>query len=129
MILVFPSSDKAAALVRTRINADSSRQALSPSVISEELIGSVLRVRRVLDAISLVVGIAMLGLLGLVGLLSYRARSDEVRTLLKIGAHPSQVAALFFAEYAGVILIGVFAAFMSAWVSSGASDRILTLFT
>lgn len=127
-ILVFPRTEKAAALVRTRINADPTRQALSPIAVSEELIGSVLRVRRVVDAISLVVGIAMLGLLVLVALLSYRARADEVRTLLEIGATPSQVAVLFLSEFGGVILIGVVAAFVAAWASGGASDRILTLF-
>lgn len=128
-ILVFPTTDKGAAIVRTRINADASRQALSPIAISEELIGSVLRVRRVVDAISLVVGIAMLGLLVLVGLLSYRARSDEVRTLLEIGATPSQVAILFLAEFAAVVLIGVIAALSVAWASGGASERILSLLT
>ena len=128
-ILVFPSNEKTSAIVRTRMNADPTRQALSPSVISEELIGSVLRVRRVVDAISVVVGVAMLGLLVLVALLTFRARASEVQTLLEIGASRTQVLILFLVEFVGVIAIGFIAAIFAAWVSSGASDQILTLFT
>lgn len=128
-VLVFPGTDKAEALVRTRINADASRQALSPSAISEELIGSVLRVSRVVDAISVVVGVAMLGLLVLVALLTYRARAAEVQTLLEVGATPGQVAALFLGEFAGIVVIGVAAAVVAAWGFSNASHLVLTLFT
>lgn len=128
-ILVFPGSDKAAALVRTRINADPTRQALSPSVISEELIGSVLRVRRVVDAISLVVGVAMVGLLILVALLTYRARVGEVQTLLEVGATRVQVIALFLFEFGGIVFVGFVSAALAAGLLSGASERVLMLFT
>lgn len=128
-VLLFPNNDKAATLLRTRINADPTLQALSPSVVSEELIGSVLRIRRLVDAISIVVGVAMLGLLILVVLLTYRARAGEVRTLLDIGATRFQVCSLFFIEFGGIFITGVTAAFIVAWASAGVSEQILTLFT
>ncbi|MFK7758573.1 MAG: ABC transporter permease [Phycisphaerales bacterium] len=128
-VLVFPTTEKSSTLIRTRINANPARQALSPVTVSEELIGSVLRVRRLVDAISLVVGAAMLGLLVLVGLLTYRARADEVRTLLEIGATRRQVAKLFFIEFGSIVGVGVLAASIAAWVSTSASSYILTLFT
>ena len=127
-VLVFPGSDKSAAIVRTRINADPTRQALSPSAISEELIGSVLRVRRLIDAISAVVGFTMLGLLALVAILTYHGRAAEIRTLLEIGSTRSQVWTLFLIEFGGVILVGVGAALLVAQASTGASAQILTLF-
>ncbi|MEM9373297.1 MAG: ABC transporter permease [Planctomycetota bacterium] len=127
-VLVIPGSDKSMAIVRTRVNADPTRQAISPGTVSEELIGSVLRVRRLIDAISFVVGIAMLGLLVLVGLMSLRARSDEIRTLHDIGASRGQIATLFLAEFGGLGAIGVAAACLLAWSASGAADRILMLF-
>lgn len=127
-VLVIPSSDKSEAIVLTRMNADPTRQALSPSVISEELIGSVLRIRSLLDAISVIVGTSMLGLLILVALLTYRARADEVRTLTEVGASRSQICVLFLIEFAGVIVIGVVAAYVVAQAASGASEHVLSVF-
>lgn len=128
-VLVFPGSAKSAALIRTRINADPALQALSPTAVSEELIGSVLRVRRMVDAISLVVGVAMLGLLALVGSLSWRARADEIRTLRDVGATRSQIALLFAAEFAGIVIVALAGAGVLAWGTAGLADRILALFT
>lgn len=127
-VLIYPSNEKAATLIRTRINADPARQALSPSVVSEELIGSVLRVRKLVDAISIVVGIAMLGLLVLVVLMTYRARANEVRTLREIGAAPTQVWSLFLIELGGIAALGFIAALIAARASSDISQQILTLF-
>ncbi|MEQ8770464.1 MAG: FtsX-like permease family protein [Phycisphaerales bacterium] len=128
-IIVIPGSDKASAIVRTRMNADPARQAISPAAVSEELIGSVLRVRRLVDAISVVVGVAMLGLLTLVALLTLRARSDEIRTLREVGASRTQVASLFLFEFLGLAAIGIVAALAAAWAAAGAADRLLLLFT
>ena len=128
-VQIFPNSKKSATLVRTRINADPTLQALSPSTVSEELIGSVLQIRRLIDAVSFVVGVAMLGLLFLVILMTYRARANEVRTLLDIGASRAQVSIIFFIEFGGIIAGGVAAAYIVALVSTNFSDQILALFT
>lgn len=127
-ILVLPGSDKAMALVRTRVNAVEGRQAIAPSVVAQELVGSVLRVRALVDTIAVVVGAAMLGLLVLVGLLTLRARSDELRMLREIGASRGQVAALVLVEFMGLSVLGFAAAFVAAWAASGYGDRLLTLF-
>ncbi|MBO6513273.1 MAG: ABC transporter permease [Phycisphaerales bacterium] len=126
-ILVFPKDQKDAALTRTRINAVESRQALSPINISDELIRSVLRVQRLVDVIFLIVGIAMIGLLVLVSLLTIRARSHEVRTLLDIGATRTQVSLIFLFEYASIVLVGIAGAVLAAWMSGSVSDQILNL--
>ncbi len=128
-VLVLPGTDKAAAIVRTRVNADPARQAISPSAVSEELIGSVLRIRRMVDAISAVVGAAMLGLLILVAMLTLRARSDEIRTLRDVGASRAQVASLFLIEFGGLAALGVGAASAAAWIATGVADRVFLLFT
>lgn len=128
-VLVFPQTDKATALVRTRVNADSARQAISPSMVSEELIGSVLRVRRLVDAIAVVVGVAMFGLLALVAMLTLRARSDEIRTLQEVGASRTQVTLLFLFEFGGLAMVGTAAAAVAAWAATGVADRVLMLIT
>lgn len=127
-VLVFPRSDKSAAIVRTRINADRTRQAISPGDVSEELIGSVLRIRRLIDGISIVVGLAMLGLLTLVTLLELRSRANEIRTLRDVGASRNQVARLFLLELCVLIAIGVIAAFIAARSTTGVTNRVLMLF-
>jgi len=127
-VLVLPGSEKSAAIVRTRVNADPSRQAISPSAVSEELIGSVLRVGRLVNAISAVLGVAMVGLLALVGWLTFRTRSDEIRTLRDVGASRTQVAMLFVLEFSGLAGIGVVSAAVAAWSLAGAADRVLVLF-
>ena len=126
-VLVIPSTDKSAALVRTRINADAARQAISPTDVAEELVGSVLRVRALVDTISLVVGVAMLGLLALVGMLTLRARSDEIRTLRDVGASNGQIAALFLVEFVGICLVAIVGAIWAASAASGQADRALAL--
>lgn len=128
-VLVFPKSDKAEAIVRTRVNANPARQAIDPRVVSEELIGSVLRVRTLVDAIAIVVGAAMLGLLFLVGLLTLRSRSEEIRTLHEIGATRRQLATLFLIEFGGLALIGVLAAIGVAWAASDMASRFVLSLT
>ena len=128
-VLVLSESDKALTLVRTRVNASDTRQAISPTAVSEELVGSVLRVRRLVDAISVVVSAAMLGLLGLVAMLTLRARSDEIRTLRDVGASRVQIGGLFLIEFGGIAAIGIGLAVAAAWAAAGAADRVLLLFS
>jgi len=127
-ILVMPGTDKANALVRTRMNADATRQAITPSEIAHELVESVLRVRALIDTVALVVGIAMLGLFALVGMLTLRARADEIRTLQDIGASRTQITALFLVEFGGICSLAIAAALWVAWAASGYADRLLALF-
>ncbi|MEM9374466.1 MAG: ABC transporter permease [Planctomycetota bacterium] len=128
-VIVVPSSEKAEAVVRTRVNANPARQAVSPSDVSEELIRSVIRVQRLIDAVSIVVGLAMLGLLLLIALLTLRARSGEIRTLREIGASRAQVVSLFLVEFGGLTALGVIAAVMTAWWVQGAAQRVLMVIT
>ncbi|MFK7884094.1 MAG: ABC transporter permease [Phycisphaerales bacterium] len=128
-VMVFPGSDKSTAIVRTRVNADRTLQAISPSEVSEELIGSVLRVGRLVDAISVVVGLAMLGLLTLVGMLELRARADETRVLRDVGASRAQVVNLFLFEFGGLATIGFVLALIAARSATGIANDILVFFT
>lgn len=127
-VLVVPGSEKSAAIVRTRVNADPTRQAIDPAAVAEELIGSVLRVRRLVDAVSTVIGLAMIGLLTLVGWLTYRTRSDEIRILRDVGASRAQIAALFASEFVGLAGIGIVCAGIVAWLFAGTADYLLVLF-
>ncbi|MEL7472302.1 MAG: FtsX-like permease family protein [Planctomycetota bacterium] len=128
-VLVVPPTDKAATLVRTRINANTARQAISPSKVSKELIESVLRIQRLIDAVSLVVGLAMLCLLALVVTLSVRARANEIRTLRDIGASRAQIVQLFAIEFGGLAAAGVLAATLTAWGAADLAPRMMMWFT
>jgi putative ABC transport system permease protein len=109
-ILVVPRDAKAATLMRARLNASPAWQMVAPAEVVDELLGLVLRVKRLLDTFSAVLAASTLAMFGLVLLLSARARRAEVRTLERIGAARGLVARLYLAEVSIVVAAGAAAA-------------------
>ena len=109
-VLVFPRTDKAAALLSARINATPDLQAVRPVRVVEELMQFIVRLRTLLSAISGVLLASTIGLVGLIALLSYQTRRTEFATLREIGAGRQTIAGLILSELALLLLGGVAAA-------------------
>ncbi len=84
-VIVLPGTDKDRTLITARYNASPMYQALRPAEVMDELMGLVLRIKRLFDANTALVGLAVVMLIGLVIALSMRLREAERRTLHKLG--------------------------------------------
>lgn len=84
-VVVLPETDKDRTLIASRYNASANYQALRPAQVMNELMGIVLRIKRLFDANTALVGIAVVLLIGLVVALSMKLREAERKTLHKLG--------------------------------------------
>jgi len=84
-VLVLPETDKDRTLITSRYNASANYQALRPAAVMSELMGLVLRIKKLFDANTALVGVAVVLLIGLVIALSMKLREAERKTLHKLG--------------------------------------------
>ncbi len=109
-VLVFPHDRKSSTIIAARYNGTTALQALSPSRVVDELIEYVVQIRRLLDAVALVLGASTVALVALIVALAIRVRADEIRTLSEIGADRSAIVAIFAWELALLAWAAVLAA-------------------
>ena len=103
-----PHDDKAAAILRGRYqNTDSGYQIVPPADVIDTLMTNIFRIRNVLDAVILFVGLATLMALVLVFALSLRLRQREIDTIFKLGCSRLTIAQLLGAE---IVIIAAFSA-------------------
>jgi putative ABC transport system permease protein len=118
-ILVDPNDRKSADLLLGRYTADRDAElvALAPIQAVERLLLTTFRLRRLFNAVSVVVGIAALLLMILLFSLSLRMRREEFRTCQRIGARRSVLIAMVLAEVG--LLLGVAAVATAGLVQRG----------
>ena len=101
-IIALPHDDKAAAVLRGRYvgtdAADGLQQVVVPGSVIEGLLATIFRIKNVLDAVILVVGMATVLALILVFALSLRLRQGELQTIFKLGCGRATIARLLGAE-------------------------------
>ena len=106
-IIALPHDEKAGALLRGRyVHAGEDgelQQILVPGVVIETLLANIFRIKGVLDAVILVVGMATVLALVLVFALSLRLREGEIQTIFKLGCSRSTIARLLGAEIAIIL--------------------------
>lgn len=132
-VVVEPADEKSSTLLRGRYLGDQERvQIVQPASVMDELLKTILTVRRyILIAVALV-AIATLATMVLVFILSLQLRRREMETIIKIGGSRGRIASLVAAEILGVIVAGaMFAAALSiatSWLATSAT-RILVQMT
>lgn len=104
---VQPNDARAATLLRARLDTQPGAQAVVPAEVIDELLGVVLKLRRLLAAQQVAVAVTTLALLGLVGVLIVRLRAAEVQTLVRLGASSQWIAGLFALEWVLVVGVGL----------------------
>lgn len=104
-ILVNPRDEKGQALLKGRFAEDrAKRQLITPREEMEELFATVFRVRNLVVALLVAIGVATAALGLIVFLLSNRLRADEFRHLKNLGAAPGTLRALLGFE-AGFVIV------------------------
>lgn len=126
-VLVVPKDQKSATLLNTEINLSKTEQMVRPSSVMQELLSYVLKIRSVIDAVS----VALIGtnvlLTALILVLTYRSRAGERRTLLRIGAARGFVPLMFAIEFAGLVACGVLIAIGLSFLTAQAAPDLVSL--
>lgn len=108
-VIALPDDEKAGALLRGRYvsagDADAFQQILVPGEVIEGLLANIFRIKSVLDAVILVVGMATVLALILVFALSLRLRQGEIQTIFKLGCSRATIVRLLGAEIAIILAV------------------------
>lgn len=111
-IIVLPDSQRSATLLEGKYLAPEELcQVVIPSQVVSDLLLVVARVQQLLDAVSMLLGIATLILLVLVMWLSLRLRAAEMRTLRLLGAGSWSIAQIMVVELAMIVVVSLLTAF------------------
>ena len=98
-VIVVPDDDRAATILRGRyLDPENALQIVVPEDVVGELVERIFRIKALLDAVTLIVGIAAFAAVGLAVFLSYRLRAREMQTAFKLGARPGMILQLLASE-------------------------------
>lgn len=104
-ILFFPNDERAATIIKARVNRSDAYQMVSPTRVVDELLAYVFRVKALIDTLSIVLGACTVLLTGLVVTLSLRVRARELETLNRIGCSRFTTVSLVGLELLVILLI------------------------
>lgn len=100
-VIVVPDDDRAGTILRGRyLDGANPLQIVVPSDVVGRLVERIFRIKSLLDAVTVIVGVAAVAAIGLALFLSYRLRAREMQTAFKIGARRSMVLRLLLSETA-----------------------------
>ncbi len=109
-VLVVPHDDKSGAILQGRFLQDQRLyQMVVPRAVIDGLLANIFRIKNVLDAVVMLVGLATVLALVLVFALSIRLRQREIRTVFRIGGSRMTIVALLGAE---IVIIAAASAFL-----------------
>jgi len=98
-VVVVPNDERAATILRGRyLDSENPLQIIVPREVVGELVERIFRIKALLDAVTLIVGLAAFAAVGLAVFLSYRLRAREMQTAFKIGARPGTILRLLVSE-------------------------------
>ena len=104
-VMVVPNDARAETILRGRyLDAEGPVQAVVPSEVVGGLVARLFRIASLLDAVTLIVGLAAMLAVGLALFLSWRLRAPEMRTAHALGAGRGTIARLLLAEI-GLVLV------------------------
>jgi putative ABC transport system permease protein len=123
-VLLFPTRERDRTLVEGRLAGRGDLQAIRPAIAVEELLGTILRVKALFDAITLVLAATTVLLVGLVVALSLRARRGELRSMAALGASRGTLRRLVIGEILAVLLIAALCGLVGAWAVDRAAPDL-----
>lgn len=104
-VIVVPEDEKSGTILRGRyLEGERVYQLVVPGTVIDGLLANIFRIKQVLDAVILVVGLATVLALALVFALSIRLRQREIRTVFRIGGSRLTIARLLGAEIAIIVV-------------------------
>ena len=129
-VIVVPEDDKSGTILRGRyLEGERPYQLVVPGTVIDGLLANIFRIKNVLDAVILVVGIATVLALTLVFALSLRLRQREIQTVFRIGGSRLTIARLVGAEIAIVLAASaILCAVVTLAVYQYSGDLVRALF-
>ena len=129
-VLALPFDTRSGTILRGRyLDSAAPYQLIVPGDVIDGLLANIFRIKHVLDAVILLVGIATVLALMLVFALSLRLRQQEIRTVFRIGGSRSTIARLLAAEIAIILLLsGLLCAAALVTVDQYSGDLVRRLF-
>jgi putative ABC transport system permease protein len=125
-VLLVPNDDRAATILRGRyLDADNPLQLILPRDVIGELVDRIFRIKALLDAVTLIIGVAAFAAVGLAIFLSYRLRAREMQTAFKIGARRGMILRLLMAETVILLCCAGVIAFAATLVVQGNGQSIV----
>ena len=105
-VIAVPHDERSLTLLRGRyLDTEQAEQAVVPSTVIRALLDQLLTIKRLVDAIVLIILVATLVSVSLAIGLTLKLRQKELHTLYKLGARRSLTARLVFAETIIVLII------------------------
>ena len=129
-VLLLPYDERTGTILRGRyLDESNPYQIAVPHDVIDGLLANIFRIKNVLDAVILVVGIATALALILVFALSLRLRQREIRTVFRIGGSRSTIARLLATEIVIILLAsGLLCAVAMVVVDSYSNELVRSLF-
>ena len=106
-VIAVPADVRAGNLLEGTYVGNQEVQYVLPTLVVNELMAMVVKIKSLFDANALLIGIATILLLGLVILLSLKLRQREMETMFKLGCSRSTIASLQIAELSIIGAIGL----------------------
>ncbi len=129
-IIAVPQDEKSATILRGRyLSEQQDQQIVRPRNVIEGLLGNIFRIKDFIDAVILIVSIAMILAVFLVFSLSFRLRQKEINTIFHLGCNRATVFQLISAEILIIILASGVLCYLSLSILQHYQDTIVhTLF-
>ncbi len=116
-IIAVPQDEKSATILRGRyLSEQKNQQIVRPKKVIEDLLGNIFQIKEFIDAVVLIVGIAMVLAIFLVFNLSFRLRQKEISTILHLGCSRTMIIQLVGAEILIIVLFSGILCFSSLLV-------------
>jgi putative ABC transport system permease protein len=104
-VIAVPHDIKSGTILRGRyLSDDAAHQIVKPTDIIDGLLQNIFRIKNVLDAVIVVVGLATVFAVILIFALSLRLRQREINTIFKLGCNRMTIARLLSAEIFMIVL-------------------------
>ena len=129
-VIAVPDDVKSGTILQGRFLAkDETHQIVKPADVIDTLLQNIFRIKNVLDAVILVVGMATVLAIILVFALSLRLRAREIKTIFRIGCSRMTVVRLVSAEIGLIVLFSAVLCIAMIWiVDIYAHDLVRILF-
>ena len=118
-VIVVPNDTRSSTILKGRyLDADNPSQLIEPAGVIQGLVDRIFRIKSLLDVVTAIIAVAAAAAVGLAVFLSYRLRSREISTAVKLGAQKGMVLRLLASETVTLLLIAGSIATMGALVVS-----------
>jgi putative ABC transport system permease protein len=127
-LIALPRDAKSATLLRGRYLEDKQYQITRPDDVIDGLMENIFRIRNVIDAVIVIVGLSTILTMILVFVLSLRLRQGEIDTIFRIGCNRMTVVRLLAAEIMIIVVVSAGLCAALLWlVQANSAELVRTL--